>query len=161
MINKNLNNHDISFDVDGGNVPKDVLMSFIHDFEAIQKKKYEGTNMNESTIYAMEYDIRKLMHDPKYKDISINNKQFYQEKYWALEKILKEYEKHFPERFEQKKEYTNIEVNNMLFDLHNAGVIGGYASPAVSADIPTYYNKIFDNDKEVLVEVPIIRIVRE
>ena len=41
MINKNLNNHYISFDVDGGNVPKDVLMSFIHDFEAIQKNMRE------------------------------------------------------------------------------------------------------------------------
>ena len=43
----------------------------------------------------------------------------------------------------------------MLFDLNLKKVIGGYRSPAVCADLPSYNEELFDGT--VTVEVPIFK----
>ena len=97
------------------------------------------------------------MQKDKYTGITVKNNEFFTEELWSLKKLLDVYSKEYPDRFISKKEYTNMEINNMLFDLNIIGVIGGYDSPAVCADIPSHNNKIFDGEY-ISVEVPMINI---
>lgn len=62
--------------------------------------------------------------------------------YLTIEEITNLHKKYCPENYENKPEYTNMEVNNMLFDLNVLKVIKGYDSPAICYDMPFHNNKI-------------------
>ena len=147
--------HDINFNINAESVDDETANSFIEEMKKI-REKYIGQPMCTSTVCEMEYDVNKLMANPKYENIQLTNNQFFNTKEWDLNKLLTEYKKHYPLRFDENKtEYTRIEVNNMLFDLNLKKVIGGYRSPAVCADLPSYNEKLFDGT--VTVEVPIFK----
>ena len=70
--------------------------------------------------------------------------------------ILWYHKKEYPERFNpNKKEYTNVDVNNMLFDLQMAKVISSYKSPAYSFQCSNN-DEIFTGSVDV--HVPVINI---
>lgn len=147
--------HDIDFNINAESVDEETANSFIEEMKKI-RDKYIGQPMCTGTVCEMKYDVNKLMANPKYKNIHLTNNQLFNTKEWDLNKLLTEYKKHYPLRFDENKtEYTRIEVNNMLFDLNLKKVIGGYRSPAVCADLPSYNDKLFDGT--VTVEVPIFK----
>ena len=59
---------------------------------------------------------------------------------WSLEELLKYYKYYYPERFEDKKTYRRIDVNNMLFELELKGVIKGYECVALPYSIAEKHN---------------------
>lgn len=150
--------YDLEFNIDIDNTNDDIINSFLEEMKKVQDK-YIGQPMCESTILEMEYDITKIMSNPKYENISLSNNQCFNNEEWDLNKLLNEYKKYYPNRYENKKEYSRIEVNNMLFDLNLKKVIGKYRSPAVCADLPSYNNKLFDGT--VTVEVPIFNFKKK
>lgn len=156
MIDKRTSPYNINVNIDVPHNDYDIITSLNNDLEEI-RDKYLGMPNNETIIMAMEYDLRKLLEKPEYRGIMISNDEFYNTEIWDLNRILEEYQKHYPERFDQdKKEYTNIEVNNILFDLNIAKVIGGYECVAVPYDIPSHNDKIFD--RSIQIESPIINL---
>lgn len=153
MIEKNII-HNINIEVHAAHAPKEILESFIDDFESIQQK-YVGYRRNEESIKRLAAEIEMLLHNPRYNGIMVRNDQFYCEERWGLDKILSEYEEHYPKRYNpDKKRYSNMEVNNMLFDLSIKGIIEEYDSPAINANLPHHNNKLFDGS--VRVNVPLI-----
>ena len=147
--------HDIDFNINAESVDDETANSFIEEMKKI-RDKYIGQPMCTDTVCEMKYDVNKLMANPKYENIQLTNNQFFNTKEWDLNKLLTEYKKHYPLRFDENKtEYTRIEVNNMLFDLNLKKVIGSYRSPAVCADLPSYNEELFDGT--VTVEVPIFK----
>ena len=135
---------------------KEIIKEFIEEIKKINNK-YIGQPQDSNTIYQLKYDLEALLQKDKYIGITVKNNEFFTEELWSLEKLLEVYSKEYPDRFTNKKEYTNMEINNMLFDLNLNGVIGGYRSPAVCADIPSHNNKVF-TDEYVSVQVPIINL---
>lgn len=130
---------------------------FYNDVKAITDK-YRGNLMTEDIIADLERDLSCLLSEEKYSGCTIKGDDFYREEDWTLEKILSIYSKEYPNRFnEKKKEYTNIEVNNILFDLHLKGVIGGYRSPAIPYEFYPPNEEIFTKES-VMVAVPMINI---
>lgn len=105
----------------------------------------------------IQLELERLYNEhPEYNNILISCKDYGLIECWSIEKLLKEYSKEYPDRYESKNEYTRMEINNILFDLELAGVILGYRSPAVCADLPYYNNQIYTGDIEI--KVPIINI---
>ena len=153
MINKSINKNEIFFDVEVPN--KDIAKCLRADFKKIEEK-YRGKPIKTNTLIEMKTDIQHLLNKEKYKNIVVKNNDYYTTDYWDLDKILSEYKKAYPKDFEEKNEYTNIEVNNMLFELSEfKHVIGGYNSPAVPYNMPWHNDKIFEGS--VLVEIPILK----
>ena len=156
MIDKRTNPYHINLDID---VPfgydEEIIKEFIGEVQKI-KNKCIGQASDSSIIYQLTYDLECLLQNEKYMGITIKNNEFFNEEFWSLEKLLDEYYKEYPERSISKKEYTNMEVNNMLFELKISGVIGGYLSPAVCYDMPFHNNKVFTG--HVSVQVPIINV---
>ena len=59
---------------------------------------------------------------------------------WTLKNVLEAYKKHYPERYMDKKEYSRMDVNNMLFDLCLANVLRGHSQVALPYSIAEDYN---------------------
>lgn len=156
MIDKSVNHYNINLDIDIPVLNEEIIKEFIEEIKKINNK-YIGQPQDSNTIYQLKYDLEALLQKDKYIGITVKNNEFFTEELWSLEKLLEVYSKEYPDRFTNKKEYTNMEINNMLFDLNLNGVIGGYRSPAVCADIPSHNNKVF-TDEYVSVQVPIINL---
>ena len=147
----------INLQIHAEHVPKEVLYSFIQDFERIERD-YAGLPMKESNLLRLAAEIERLMHNPEYVGIMVKNEQIYREEEWDLDKILTLYGQHYPKRYDpEKKNYSNMEVNNMLFDLSIKGIIKGYNSPAIRYNLPSHNNKLFHGN--VKVDVPLINFI--
>lgn len=157
MIDKRVNPYTINLNIDIPVMDKETIEEFQEEIQKIQNK-YIGQAQDSMLLHQIAYDMEKLLQNEKYNGITVKNNEFFTNELWSLKKLLDVYNTEYPDRFISKKEYTNIEINNMLFDLNLIGVIGGYDSPAVCADIPSHNNKIF-NDEYISVEVPIINII--
>lgn len=154
MIDKSVNPYNINLNIDISVMKEEIIKEFIEEIKKINNK-YIGQPQDSNTIYQLKYDLEELLQKDKYIGITVKNNEFFTEELWSLQKLLEVYSKEYPNRSVCKKEYTNIEINNMLFDLNLKGVIGDYHSPAVCADIPSHNNKIFTDDY-IPVQVPII-----
>lgn len=155
MIDKSVNPYNINLDIDIPVMNEEIIKEFIEEIKKINNK-YIGQPQDSNTIYQLKYDLEALLQNDKYTGITVKNNEFFTEELWSLEKLLEVYSKEYPDRSVCKKEYTNMEVNNILFDLNLSGVIGDYHSPAVCADIPSHNYKIF-TDAYIPVQVPIIK----
>ena len=119
--------------------------------------KYLGNPISDMTCAEIQLELEQMYWEyPEYNNILINCKDYCSTEYWSIEKLLKEYSETYPDRYESKTEYTRMEINNILFELELAGVILGYCSPAVCADLPSHNNQIYADDVEV--RVPIINV---
>ena len=156
MIDKRTNPYNIELNIHFPCNDNEIIEEFKEEIRKITNNCI-GQAQNSNTIFQLERDLENLLQNEKYEGITITNNEFYIEELWSLEKLLDVYHREYPDRLTDKKEYTNIDVNNMLFDLKLCGVIGGYLSPAVCADIPSHNNKIFSGDP-IPVEVPIINL---
>ena len=137
-------------------INEEIIKEFTEEFKKINDK-YIGQPMDSNIVYRLASDLEYLLQDDRYMGIEVKNNEFFTDKLWSLEKLLDTYSKKYPDRYTDKKEYTNMEINNMLFELKIGGVIGGYRSPAVCADIPSHNNKVF-SDEYINVLIPIIHI---
>ena len=156
MIDKRVNPDTINIDIDMPVMDKETIEEFQEEIRKIQNK-YIGQAQDSMLLHQIMYDMEKLLQNEKYNGVTVKNNEFFIQRLWSLDELLDVYSKEYPDRFTSKKEYTNMEINNMLFELNLIGVIGGYDSPAVCADIPSHNNKIF-NDEYISVEVPLIHI---
>ena len=120
------------------------------------RDKYLGNAINTSTIINLKYDLERLLYNDEYDGVLITCNDFTEPETWTVTDLLNIYKQNYPDRIEIKKEYTNMEINNMLFDLHIKGVIMNYHSPAVCYDMPFHNNKIFTG--LIHVETPIIKL---
>ena len=149
-----MNNINLNIDIPHGN--KKEVDAFITEINN-RLNKYIGQPSSENLAREIQYELEKLYSEhPEYNNILINSKDFGATEYWSIEKLLKKYSEEYPDRYEPKNEYTRMEINNMLFDLEVVGVILGYRSPVVCADIPSHNNKIYAG--EVEIKVPIINV---
>lgn len=155
MIDKSVGSN-INLSIDVPVMNKKNVQEFITEVNNINNK-YIGQKKNSDMIYQLKYDLEALLQNDKYTGITVKNNEFFTEELWSLEKLLEIYNKEYPNRFDRKEEYTNIEVNNMLFELNIKGIIGDYHSPAVCADLPSHNNKIFI-DEYIFLQVPIIQL---
>lgn len=156
MIDKRVNPDTINIDIDMPVMDKETIEEFQEEIRKIQNK-YIGQAQDSMLLHQIMYDMEKLLQNEKYNGVTVKNNEFFTEELWSLEKLLDEYCKEYPDRFTSKQEYTNMEVNNILFDLEIAGRIGGYRSPAVCYDMPFHNDKIFSGEY-VSVHVPIINV---
>ena len=157
MIDRRDYKYSINLDISIPHDDERIIKAFCDEMKEITDKCIGEQSSNSLLISQMEYEIRRLLDKEEYRGIMIKNNDFYNEEIWDLNKLLEVYKENYPERFENKKEYTNMDVNNMLFELKEfSGVIGNYNSPAVPFDIPSVNDKIFDSS--IRVEVPVINI---
>ena len=143
----------------------DIDVPFTEDDERLPKlkkellkiwDKYTGSAIDISTIIELKCDLEILLHNEEYEGVLITSNDFTEPETWTVTDLLNKYKQNYPNRIEIKKEYTNMEINNMLFDLHIKGVITNYDSPAVCYDMPFHNNKIFTG--LIHVETPIIKV---
>lgn len=83
---------------------------------------------------------------------------------WSLSEVLECYYKIYPERYESKKEFTKIEVNNMLFDLQAVGVIASYEAilPCNQTIIELHGQDTFDSRIDVdFIQFPLEVLIGE
>ena len=151
------NIYHINLDIDIPHDNHEIVEKLINEIQEILDKYY-GEAIRELTIHELKNDLEYLMQsNTDYNGILIRNDDFTETRIWNLQDILHEYKKYYPNRYdENKKTYTNIEVNNILFELHIVKVITGYECVAVPFDLPSHNNKIFD--RSIKVSVPIINI---
>ena len=153
MINKSKYGH-IYLNVKIPRDDKEIIESFKNDMAEITNK-YRGEKADELIVARMQTEIKHLLEKEEYQGILIKNDDFYTTEYWSLDKLLSVYKKHFPDSFEDKKEYSNMYVNNMLFELKEfCGAIGDYESPAIPYDILAHNDKVFEGG--IHVEVPLL-----
>jgi len=130
----------------------DTCESFIEELRGIMRK-FEEQPAKESTIYALKSEIGWLLAKREYEGVMVDCDQFFIEEYWCLDRILREWRRHYPERFDDSKvRYTVMEVNNILFDLQTVGVVKGYECIAYPFECS---DRIFE-DRSVRVCVPMI-----
>ena len=151
------NNYSINLDIDIPHDNHEIANKLINEIQKITDKYY-GLPNNESTIHELNNDLEFLMgNNDDYHGILIQNTDFTETRIWNLQDILEQYKKYYPDRYDEDKEtYTNIEVNNILFELEMVKVITGYECVAVPFDLPSHNDKIFD--RSIRVSVPIINI---
>lgn len=74
----------------------------------------------------------------------------YNDTEWLLKDILQYHKYYDPENHNVQKEYSRIEVNNMLFDLKALGIINSYTK--VAEPFPTSFNnQPYPKDKTIEV----------
>lgn len=110
--------------------------------------KYEGRNNDSLNFYDLIYEVQKAVAKYRMENpdstlyIKTDDDKAFAWTYLTVKEIADLHKKYCPENYENKSEYTNMEVNNMLFDLNVIKVIKGYDSPAVCYDLPFHNNKI-------------------
>lgn len=73
---------------------------------------------------------------------------------WYLNDLLKSYEKHYPDRYTIKEQYSRTEVNNMLFDLSLKNVLRGYSQVIIPYSIAIdYNNEPFSENESIHVQI--------
>ena len=132
-------------------VPDEATEECMEFYEQI-KKEFEGKPINEEFKFELNYKVnefkQKLKHKYDYYNVEckINGGMAYHDIMLSVREICELHKEYYPARFEEKENYTRLEVNNMLFDLHIADVVKGYeciALPYSFAD--KYNNEIFDS----------------
>lgn len=151
------NIYNINLDIEIPHDDYEIINKFKEDVNVIIDKYY-GEASRELTIHELKNDLEYLMQsNSDYRGILIRNTDFTETRIWNLQDILEQYKKYYPERYESSKEtYTNIEVNNILFELNIVGAVTGYECVAVPFDLPSHNDKIFN--RSIRVSVPIINI---
>lgn len=151
------NIYNINLDIDIPHDDYEIINKFKEDVKVIIDKYY-GEAIRELTIHELKNDLEYLMQsNSDYRGILIRNTDFTETRIWSLQDILREYKKYYFDRYKAyKKVYTNIEVNNILFELNIVGAVTGYECVAVPFDLPSHNDKIFD--RSIRVSVPIINI---
>lgn len=110
--------------------------------------KYEGRNNNYLNFYDLIYEVQKVIAKYRMENpnstlyIKTDDDKAFAWTYLTVKEIADLHKKYCPENYENKSEYTNMEVNNMLFDLDVIKVIKGYDSPAVLYNLPFHNNEI-------------------
>ena len=157
MIDRSTNPYTIVLNVDVPfNEDSKEYHLLMHELNEITDR-YIRQAISSSTIFELKRDLTCLLHREEYQGVLISNNDFFEPMSWSFSYLLQMYEKHFPDRFEEKEQYNNMEVNNMLFDLNTIGIIGKYDSPAVCFDLPFHNEKVFDGSN-IRVEEPIISL---
>ena len=151
------NNYSINLDIDIPHDNHEIVNKLINEIQEITDKYY-GLPNNKLTIHELNNELEFLMgSNEDYRGILIKNTDFTETRIWNLQDILEQYKKYYPDRYDRDKEtYTNIEVNNILFELKIVKAITGYECVAVPFDLPSHNDKIFD--RSIRVSVPIINI---
>ena len=121
------NIYNINLDIEIPHDDYEIINKFKEDVNVIIDKYY-GEASRELTIHELKNDLEYLMQsNSDYRGILIRNTDFTETRIWNLQDILEQYKKYYPERYESSKEtYTNIEVNNILFELNIVGAVTGY-----------------------------------
>lgn len=110
------------------------------------KKEFECKPDTEQTRIIMNKEINEFQQylQEKYDNTRILFKLCgsiaYHQCEWDVDRICEAYKKYYPERYHEKEGYTRTEINNMLFELHLADVIGMYENIA----FPILYNEYND-----------------
>lgn len=132
------------------NMDQNKITEFKVDLERINSK-YKGQPFSNEIVTKIATDLEEI--SSKYGAI-IKSDEWYNEELWTLNQLLSTYKNEYPDRYENKEEYTKIEINNILFDLQIAGVILGYKKI-------TYPNSSSNKEifhRGVTVFIPIINI---
>ena len=138
------------------NIPSEAFQEtkeFCENF----KKKWERTSFTEQSVIEMNYELEEFQRsiEENYTCLQkpivrLDGEIAFHRVDWNIEDICAAYKKEYPERYKDKREYTRMEVNNMLFDLELANVIGGYGAVASSWDLRDYNSEIFCGNVEVM-----------
>ena len=151
-------------------LPVTIEESETEDFKKLIKRiketgnKYLYKQSNEINAICLFSEIESIMEEYKYEhpcstfNIRPDSKYAYERAYLTVQEIA-ELHKKYCRYHKDKKEYTNMEVNNMLFDLKLIKQLSSYVSPAVCADIPSHNNKICTED--VLVKRRVFQYIGE
>lgn len=141
------------------NIPEEALDE-IYEFHEKINKRYEGYRIDTDLKMQLNQDVilfnRKIQ--VKYGDwckptVKLIGNLAYHNVEWVLSDVLHEHEKYCNEKHEIKKQYTRIEVNNMLFDLQIIDRIRNYSCVALPYSCTEEYNnKIFPHDENIEVE---------
>ena len=137
---------------------EEELEKYKSDLLAI-REKFIGQPWCESTKHELQYEMLRLESKIKYNEdynvtASLEGEAAYKDTYWSLEELIGYYKKYYPERYEDKKEYTRLEVNNMLFELHLKGLVDGYMCVALPYSFAEKHNnKIFPDWETIGVTV--------
>ena len=142
------------------NIDIRLPMEAIKDIKKFQKTlnaQFNCREIDEACKIELNRYVKQFEEDMKAKypfdkniSIKVKGDLAYYETSWTLTNILEHYQKEFPERYQEKKQYTRIEVNNMLFDLQLADIIGRYGAVAVPLTDCSYNNEIFSGVVSVL-----------
>lgn len=149
-----------SIEVD--NLPEEALDEVYEFYDKINKK-YCGKRIDDDLKTRLNQDVISfnrliqvkygLDYQKEKPTVKLTGNLAYHETIWVIKDILHEHKKHCREKHTEKQEYTRIEVNNMLFDLHIIDRIRKYSCVALPYDIGRdYNNKIFPSDETVYVE---------
>ena len=123
------------------------------------KQKYEGQKITEQTKIKLNNEVSRLNEyiNKKYVQqepitCKLEGPLAYTEEEWTLTVIKNMHKKYCPHHTD-KEEYTNIEVNNMLFDLKAYDIIGCYVPLVVpycfGITIREGYDEIFEGTVKV------------
>ena len=126
-------NNDVTIDISG--VPPLLITDKLDKFFEEFKKKYQGKTIKEDIKYMMNLEIEQFKNElkeeyPQYPIICrLKGPVAYHRAKWTLKTILELYQKYYPEHYEEKNEYSWLDVNNMLFDLQMIDLIEYYGMP--------------------------------
>ena len=126
---------------------KEELYTIFNKYEGRKNDSLEFYNLIQEVQRSVEKYRMENPHSTLY--IKTDDDKAFAWTYLTVKEIADLHEKYCPENYENKLEYTNMEVNNMLFDLNVIKVIKGYNSPAVCYDLPFHNNKICDESIHV------------
>ena len=146
--------------IEAMNVPEDAVGEF-KDFIDKLNNKYTGMSITEYAKMELNREVEEFKQylNEKYRynnfdyiagnteeiDCKLEGGLAYHNVTWTVEDIKRVYQKYYSDRFEDKNEYTRLEVNNMLFNLSIADVIDDYECVALPYSIAEdYNNELFD-----------------
>ena len=134
--------------VDG--IPEEAVEE-VKEFHEELINKYKGTRDDEEFRIRLNQDINQFQKYLKEKyvfnDVSckLTGPAAYHETIWSVDELCEIYEEYYPERYEDKEEYTRIEINNMLFDLHIIDIVERYQCVALPYSFAEKHNnEIFE-----------------
>ena len=109
--------------------------------------KYIGMQMCSANARELFTKVEQIKEEYQYShpystfNIRPDHEYAYDSKYLTIEEIANLH-KQYCEYHEEKIEYTNAEVNDMLFDLKVVKQINAYDSPAICYNMPFHNDKI-------------------
>lgn len=127
-----------------------MYQKFMEETESFKGQPQNETTEAEINNLAKEFEAYMKENYPEHDDIKCKVMDSYRVVAWTLHDILEAYKLEYPERYVDKEEYTRIEVNNMLFDLESADVIGDYENVVYPFSSDESKNKAWDSIVSVL-----------
>lgn len=122
-----------------------MYQKFLEEIESFKGQLLDETTEAEINNLAKEFEAYMKENYPEHDDIKCKVMDSYHVVAWTLHDILEAYKQEYPERYVDKDEYTRIEVNNMLFDLEIADVIGDYENVVYPFSSDESKNKAWDS----------------